>query len=163
MAQCLEGAIFAACALSYHGHKPLLVDLTAAVPDESHVIAVFKEKGYWGAIGKTNHAVLRYREPVYETIRELVMSFFHEYFLHNGDKTLLSYSSPLDLTGFNERAWQVSEDPLWYIDKALDKIKHSPILKPWQEKQLRKADPIEIVAGKLVEWKVQGKKAKRLL
>ena len=76
---CIEGALFAALALRFHGYKPLVVDLTSSNDDYDHVIAVFKKHGKWGAISKTNHGVLRYREPVYSNIRELVMSFFHEY------------------------------------------------------------------------------------
>lgn len=152
-AHCLEGAVFAASALSFHGHKPLILDLQAIHPDESHIVAVFQNRGYFGAIGKTNHAVLRYREPVYKTIRELVLSFFHEYFLNNGKKTLRSYSGPVNLSRFDKRDWQTSDEHLWYIDRHLDTVKHYEILKPWQERQLRKADKIEIAAGKLVEWK----------
>lgn len=152
-AHCVEGAIFAACALSFHGHKPLIMDLLALEPDVSHVVAVFQQRGYWGAIGKTNHAVLRYREPVYRTLRELVLSFFHEYFLDSGEKTLRYYSRPVNLSRFDVKGWQTDEKDLWYIDSHLNKIKHYDILKPWQEKQLRPADLIEIAAGKLVEWK----------
>jgi hypothetical protein len=152
-AHCLEGAAFAACALSFHGHKPLIMDLQAIHPDESHIVAVFQQRGFWGAIGKTNHVVLRYREPVYKTIRELALSFFHEYFLDSGKKTLRSYSNPVNLSRFDGRGWQTSGYPLWYIDKHLDTVKHYEILRPWQEEQLRQADQIEIAAGKLVEWK----------
>src|SRR5690606_22648808 len=88
-AHCVEGAVLAAAILRFHGQKPLILDLETSNDDFDHVIALFNKNGYWGAISKTNHAVLRYREPVYKTIRELVMSYFHEYFLNkNGKKTL---------------------------------------------------------------------------
>src|SRR3989338_1352163 len=80
-AHCVEGAMFAALALKLQGHKPLILDLATTKEDYDHVVAIFRENGCWGAISKTNHAVLRYREPVYRTIRELVMSYFHEYFM----------------------------------------------------------------------------------
>jgi hypothetical protein len=87
-ADCIEGAIFAAAVLEFHGQKPLVVDLRSIKKpyDYDHVVAVFQKGGFWGAISKTNHSVLRYREPIYRDIRELVMSYFHEYFLDSGVK-----------------------------------------------------------------------------
>src|SRR3989338_4812500 len=103
-AHCMEGAMFAALALRFHGYPPLVVDLESTKDDFDHVVAVFKSNGKWGAIGKTNHAVLRYREPVYRDIRELVMSFFHEYFIsETGKKTLRKHSEPVDLRMFDEK------------------------------------------------------------
>ena len=100
---CIEGAIFAALALRFHGYKPLVVDLTASKDDFDHVIAVFKKDGKWGAISKTNHAVLRYREPVYKSIREIVMSYFHEYANDDGKRTLRSFSLPVNLSRFDKQ------------------------------------------------------------
>src|SRR3989344_7945236 len=142
-AHCIEGAILAAAILRIHGHKPLLVDLRTTKDDYEHVLAVFKQDGYWGAITKTNHAVLRYREPIYKNIRELVMSYFHEYFLNNGQKTLRQYSALLNLSTF-KNGWEISDKDLWYIDKKLDKIKHFSILQKTAIKNLRKADKVEI-------------------
>lgn len=147
-AHCFEGVLLASAILWHHGKKPLLLDLIAEKPDLNHVVAVFKENGYWGAISKTNHAVLRYREPVYKTVRELVMSYFHEYFTDNGKKTLKSFAGPINLSRFGKK-WVTSEAELWFIDKALDKTKHRKILRP---KKLRRADKIEIKAGKLTDW-----------
>lgn len=149
-AHCIEASLLAAVALRFHGEKPLIVDLEANRKDFDHVITVFKRNGYWGAISKTNHAVLKYREPVYKDIRELVMSFFHEYFLDNGKKTLRRYSEPVDLSMFDEKGWMFAEDNLWYIAGHLTKIKHYDILTRRQIFGLRKADKIEIDAGKLV-------------
>jgi len=152
-AHCIEGAIFAAFCFKFHGQEPLLVDMKTTKDDFEHVIAVFKKDKKWGAISKTNHAVLRYREPVYNSIRELVMSYFHEYFLDNGKKTLRSYSNPVNLNKFNNKNWEIAEENLWYIDKKLDKVKHYNILTKKQLRNLRKADKIEIQVGKITEWK----------
>ena len=156
-AHCLEGAMLAAAALRFHGHKPLVVDLTSVKDDDDHVITVFKHKGHWGAISKTNHAVLRYREPIYKNIRELVMSYFHEYFTNNdGKKTLRSYSLPVDLSRFDKQGWMTSEEDVWYVPEYLFEVQHKPILSRSQIAFLRKADKIEVKAGKLVEWKKRG-------
>lgn len=151
-AHCFEGALFAAYVLSLHGQKPFVMYLQANKKDVHHVIALFKQNGYWGAISKTNHAVLRYREPVYKTIRELALSYFHEYFLKDGSKTLRKYSAPLDLSKF-EDDWMLREEDLWGIDSELDKVKHFEIIPKKNIKSLRKADQIERDAGELVEWK----------
>lgn len=148
----MEGAMLAALLLRNCGFAPLVVDLTASKKDFDHVIAVFQTAGRWGAISKTNHAVLRYREPVYASIRELVMSYFHEYFNDDGKKTLRSYSEPVDLSRFDSREWMTSEEEVWYIPEYLARVKHTKILTPSQIARLRKADPIEIKAGKLLEW-----------
>jgi len=157
-AQCMEGAMLAAAALRVNGKKPFIVDLTANEKDFDHVICVFKRKGKWGAIGKTNHAVLRYREPIYKDIRELVMSFFHEYFDDNGKKNLRSYSLPIDLSRFDHLNWMSSKEELWEIPEYLANVKHFKILNKSQIAGLRKADKIEIEAGKLTEWKKNEKK-----
>lgn len=149
-AHCIEAALLAAVALRFHGREPLIVDLEANRKDFDHVIAVFKRNGKWGAISKTNHAVLRYREPVYKDIRELVMSFFHEYFLDNGKKTLRRYSLPVDLKKFDKLGWMTSEEEVWYVADHLTKVKHFDILNRAQISALRRADKIEIEAGKLV-------------
>lgn len=148
-AHCFEGALLGAYLLSHIGHKPLIMYLKSTKHDQDHVIALFKINGLWGALSKTNHNVLRYREPVYKTIRELVMSYFHEYFLHDGTKTLRSYSDPLDLNIFED--WIDGEGDLWGIDEELDNLPHHDIVPKSYLKKLRKADPLEREAGKLVE------------
>ncbi|MFA5176313.1 MAG: hypothetical protein WC413_03600 [Candidatus Nanoarchaeia archaeon] len=152
-AHCIEGAILAALALRIQGEKPLLVDLKTTKEDYEHVLAVFQKNGKWGAITKTNHAVLRYREPIYRDIRELVMSYFHEYFMDNGKKTLRSFSNPVDLSVFDDKNWATDKEDLWYIHDYLDSVKHYSILDEKQIANLRKADKIEIKAGKLVEFR----------
>ena len=152
-AHCAEGAILAAVIFWYHGAKPLLLDMKTTPNDVEHVVALFKKNEFWGAVSKTNHAVLRYREPIYKTIRELALSYFHEYFKDNGQKTLRSYSDPFDLSKIKDKSWLVTKENLWNLIDRLDASKHHKILKPWQIKNLRKADVIEILAGKLVEQK----------
>lgn len=147
-AHCFEGAMLGAYILSLHGFPPLVLHLKATKHDYDHVIAPFKIGGLWGALSKTNHAVLRYREPIYNTVRELVMSYFHEYFLNDGTKTLRQYSAPLDLNDF-EDGWETMEGDLWGIDEELDKVKHYEI----KIGKLRKADQVEILAGQIVEYK----------
>lgn len=154
-AHCMEGAMLAAAAFEYHGAEPLVLDLRSTIwpHDDDHVVAVFKRFGCFGAVSKTNHAVLRYREPVYKTLRELVLSYFHEYFLESGKKTLREFSPPVNLSRFDKLNWQVSEKNLFEIPKYLNDVRHFSILSEKQIKELRKADAIEIKAGKLVEWK----------
>ena len=149
---CIEGALLAAAALRIHGREPLILDLTAIPQDFDHVIAVFKDRG-WGAISKTNHGVLRYREPIYKDIHELVMSFFHEYTDNKGKKTLRSYSLPVNLKKFDKKGWMTSSEDVWYIDSYLRKAKHYKILNLKQARRLRKADELEIEIGKVTEWK----------
>src|SRR3990167_3003217 len=125
-AHCIEGAILGAYILSLHGYKPLIMHLETTKNDFDHIVAPFKINGLWGALSKTNHAVLRYREPIYKTIRELVLSYFHEYFMDDGKKTLRRYSKHLNLNIF-ENTWPYADGDLWGIDEELDKIKHYDI------------------------------------
>lgn len=152
-AHCMEGAMLAAAALRIHGEPPFVIDLKATKNDFDHVIAVFKRDGYFGAISKTNHAVLRYREPIYKTVHELVLSYFHEYFLPDGRKTLRSFTNPIDLSKFDRFNWMTSDDDVFEVPHALDAMKHFPILTTKQIKNLRLADHIERQAGEIAEWK----------
>lgn len=150
-AHCIEGALLASSILWYHGNTPYILDLktTRNKNDTDHVVALFKKDGHFGAISKTSHAVLRYREPIYKTLRELVLSYFHEYFLDDGTKTLRSYSKPFSLKKLGS-SWVTTNDDLWEIGSQLDEAIHLPILPP-HLKKLRKADAIEIQAGKITE------------
>lgn len=160
-AHCMEGALLAAAALWFHGRPPLLLDLTTTPNDEDHVVAVFTEghgsNKRYGAISKTNHAVLRYREPIYKSVRELALSYFHEYFLNNapyaGQKTLRTYSAkPFDLSrpAIAKLNWLTSQDGLMELIERMASAPHSEILTKQQIKNLRKADLIEIQAGRLI-------------
>jgi len=150
---CVEGATLAALALRVHGHPPLLLDLTADKTDFDHVVAVFQVDGFWGAISKSNYPVLRFREPIYRSIRELVMSFFHDYVnVHNNKKTLRSFSRPVNIQRFDHLGWMTTLEEIDYIPEYMDKVKHYKILTPKQIRNLRQADPIEVRAGSLQEW-----------
>jgi len=151
-AHCIEGALFAAAALWLNREKPFLLDLQSARHDLDHVVTLFRRRGLWGAISKTNHAVLRYREPIFRTPRELALSYFHEYFTDKGEKTLRSYSRPFNIIRFAKPGWAISEKNLWYIAEALDNSPHFPILPRAAITELRPVDPIEIKAGKLTQW-----------
>lgn len=152
-AHCMEGALLAASILKYHGRKPLIMDLRAKKPDQDHVVALFRVGKCWGAISKTNHAVLRYREPIYKTLRELALSYFHEYFDNKtGNKNLREYSVAFNLEKFNPIDWETTEKDLWDIVDCLDNSKHYFLISKKQEKFLRKAEPIEIKAGEITQW-----------
>ena len=147
----MEGALLAALALWMHGHRPLILDLKTTAVDVDHLVALFRVDGYWGGVTKTNHAVLRYREPIYRNVRELAVSYFHEYFMNNGAKTLRQYSEPFDLRKWNGD-WMTADDDLWDLERAIDRSPHHELISRKQIAGLRKADKIEIRAGKLTEW-----------
>jgi hypothetical protein len=150
---CAEGAALAALALRIQGYPPLVLDLTANKNDFDHVVAVYQKDGKWGAISKTNHAVLRYREPIYNSIRELAMSYFHEYFDDQGRKSLRSFSPAVNLKRFDKLGWMTTENDVDYIVEYLAEVRHFPILNRKQIQNLRKADQIEIKVGRITEYK----------
>jgi hypothetical protein len=125
-AHCFEGALFAAAALRVGGQSPLILDLES-VRDDDHVIAVYRTNGFWGAIGKSNYAGLRFRSPVYRTLRELALSYFEHYYNLKGEKTLRAYSRPVNLSRFDRIDWMTSEEALWAIPEYLVEIGHTPI------------------------------------
>lgn len=139
-AHCLEGAIFAAAALRVLGFPPLLLDLEAD-QDTDHVLAVYKIRGHWGAIAKSNFSGCRDREPVYRTVRELALSYFHTYFNLRGERTLRRYSRPVNLARFDRRGWMTTEKGVWFIAEYLVDIPHRPLLRRGLEKHLSRVDP----------------------
>jgi hypothetical protein len=142
-AHCLEGAMFASCALMLLGRPPLILSLKVIDKDYDHVIALYKENGYWGAISKTNHAVLGFRDPIYKTIRELALSYFHEYFLvRNGEKTLRGYSRPINLNRFGT-SWISSSENLFPLAEAVSDALHRPLIPRGNEKFIRPATSLE--------------------
>jgi hypothetical protein len=147
-AHCMEGALFGAAALRMIGHEPLLLDLEA-VRDDDHVLAVFRHRGHWGALAKSNYSGLRFREPVYRTLRELAMSYFEHYFNLAGEKTLRRYSRPVNLRRFDRIAWMTSEEDVWAVPEYLVGISHTPILTGEQERSLSRVDARLMAAGKL--------------
>jgi hypothetical protein len=160
-AHCFEGALFAAAVLAYHGARPLLMDFQTIDDDEDHVVALFRARGRWGAISKTNHAVLRYRDPVYTSPRELAMSYFHEYLAPSGTKSLKAYSAPFDLSRFAPERWLVADDHLHWLVGELDHSRHFATVSPTILKSLRRAATVEIDASFTHEWDRQGVRARR--
>ncbi len=147
VAQCMEGALLGAAALRLLGHQPLLVDLEA-VRDTDHVLAVYRAKGRWGAIAKSDYSGLRSREPVYRTVRELAMSYFEHYFNLKGEKTLRSYSRPVSLKRFDRMNWMTEERDVWEIPNHLCEISHTRILAPGMERSLSRMDERLYKAGR---------------
>jgi hypothetical protein len=138
-AHCLEGAIFAAAALRVLGYPPLVFDLEAD-NDTDHVVAIFKVRGHWGAIAKSNFSGCRHREPVYRSLRELAMSYFDTYFNLRRERTLRRFSQPVNLSRFDDREWMTTSKPIWFIAEYLCEIPHKPLLKHWMAKQLNRVD-----------------------
>jgi len=147
-AHCLEGALLAAAALRFHGHPPLLIDL-AAVRDQDHDLAVFRRNGHWGAVATSKYSGLRFREPIYRSLRELVMSFFEHYYNEAGEKTLRGYSRPIDLRRFDAIGWMTAEADLWPVAGYLDVAPHRPVLTPAMSRGLQKLDARLQAAGLL--------------
>jgi hypothetical protein len=155
-AHCLEGAVFAAAALRVLGFPPLLLDLEA-VQDTDHVIAVFRERGHWGAIAKSNFSGLRYREPVYRSLRELAMSYFEGYINLRGDRTLRAYSRPVNLARFDRAhpGWMTTKMDLWWVAEHLLERRHTPLLSPVLIRHLTRVDRRSLDAG-LVGYRDRG-------
>jgi hypothetical protein len=144
-ASCLEGGIFAAAALRVIGFPPLIFDLEAE-QDTDHVIAIFKVRGHWGAVAKSNFTGCRYREPVYRSLRELAMSYFNVYFNLRWERTLRRYSRPVNLARFDHLNWMTTEKPIWFIAEHLCDIPHISLLTSTMEKNLTNVDPRTIKA-----------------
>ena len=151
-AHCIEGAMLAACALWIHGEPPLLLDFQA-VHDFDHVVAVFRRNGRWGAISKTNGIGLRWRDPVYRTLRELAMSYLHEYYNKRDRKTLRTYSRPYDLRRMKPETWVTAEDGAWDLVDALEATRHYKLMTPAQTRSLLRRDPFEREVGNLLQYK----------
>ena len=147
-AHCLEGAVFAAAALRVLGYPPLLLDLEA-VQDTDHVLAVYRDRGHWGAIAKSNFTGLRYREPVHRSVRELVMSYFEGYINLRGDRTLRAYSRPVNLARFDRRrpGWMTTAGDLWWIAEHLVGVRHRRLLQPAMIQGLHRVDRRSLNAG----------------
>ena len=145
-AHCAEGAMFAAAALDANGFPPLIIDLEA-IRDDDHLLAVFREHDRWGAVAKSNYAGLRFREPVYRTLRELVMSYYEHYFNGAGEKTLRTFSRPVNLHRFDHLNWMTTEEDVWEICEYLCTIPHTRVLTPAIERRRRRVDARLFEAG----------------
>lgn len=147
---CFEGALFAAAVLWYHGEQPLLLDFRTTSDDVDHVVALFKRDNLWGAISATHHSVLRYRDPIYKNMREIALSYFHEYFLNSGVKTMRRHSTkPFSLLTYGH-SWLFDDEELYDIGADLDDAPHTDIAPKHALKKLRKADLVEREASELM-------------
>lgn len=151
-AHCIEGALLAACALALHGEPALVMHLDCAPHDNPHVLALFRRRGHWGALSKSNGAWLRYREPVYRTLRELAMSYFHEFFDKDGHKTLRAYSRTLDLRRIPPTLWVTSEASCWEVHDRIAALRHYPLVSAAQARALSRRDAHERRAARLVQY-----------
>ena len=143
---CLEGALVAAAALRLHGHPPLLMDLEG-VRDDDHVLAIYRERGLWGSIAKSNFAGLRSRKPVYRTLRELAMSYFEHYYNLRGEHTLRAYSRPVNLARLDGKQWMTSEEDVWCVPELLIAARHFPIAPDKVMRALPRLDRRSFEAG----------------
>ena len=151
-AHCIEGAMLAACALWIRGEPPLLMDMRA-MRDYDHVVALFRRNGRWGAISKTNGIGLRWRDPVYRTLRELAMSYFHEYYNRRDHKTLREYSLPFDLRRLDPATWVTGKKNAWSIPEALDALRHFPLMSRRHLKAVTRRDPFERRVGGMLQYR----------
>lgn len=143
---CLEGALLAAAALRVQEHPPLLMDLEA-VHDDDHVIALYRERGLWGGIAKSNFAGLRFRAPVYRTLRELALSYFDHYYNLRGERTLRNYSRAVNLARLDSQHWMTAEDDVWCVTDLLMAAKHYPLIPDKVARALPRLDRRSFEAG----------------
>jgi hypothetical protein len=143
---CLEGALVAAAALRVNGHLPLLMDLEA-VRDDDHVVALYRERGLWGGIAKSNFAGLRFRAPIYRTLRELAISYFEHYYNLRGERTLRAYAGPVNLARLDRLHWMTAEDDVWCVPELLIAARHYPLLPHWAARALPRLDRRSFEAG----------------
>ncbi|HTQ82271.1 MAG TPA: hypothetical protein VMI47_03300 [Pseudolabrys sp.] len=161
IAHCAEAALFAAAALLYHGQPAWLMDLRALPSDQDHIVTLFRQRALWGAISKTNHAILRWRDPIYRSWRELAMSYAHEYCLPGGKKSLLAFSRPFSLTRYRPARWLTADENLHWLMDELDESPHIPVAPAWAMKMRRRSSAIELRAQDVVDWADPRKRGKR--
>ena len=145
-AQCAEGAFFAAAAFRVNGRPALIVDLEGD-RDDDHLLAVYRDRGHWGAVGKSKFAGLRFRAPVYRTVRELVLSYFEDYYNYAGERTLRRYSRPTSLARFDRISWMTSETDLWPVIDHFVGLPHVRLVPPAIAKRLPRKDKRSFEAG----------------
>ena len=133
------------------GFPPLIFDLEAD-RDTDHVVAIFKVRGNWGAVAKSNFTGCRYREPVYRNLRELALSYFNIYFNLRFERTLRRYSRPVNLARFDNRDWMTTDEPVWFIAEHLCEIPHIRLLPPGAEKRLTRVDR-RTIRGEMVDYR----------
>jgi hypothetical protein len=143
---CLEGALLAAAALRVNGYPPLLLDLEA-VHDDDHVVALYRERGLWGGIAKSNFAGLRFRAPIYRTLRELALSYFEHYYNLRGERTLRGYSQAVNLAGLDGQEWMTAEEDVWCVPELLIAARHYPLFPHSVGRSLPRLDRRSFEAG----------------
>jgi len=149
IAHCFDGALFAAAALRRIGFPPLLLEILPNDRDDDHMIALYKMNGHWGAVAKSNFVGLRFREAIYRTLRELVLSYFEQYYNVEREKTLRGYTAPLNLKAFDRFNWMVSDEPLEQIATRLGEIRKISVVAPQMIAKLSLVDPRSYQAGLL--------------
>jgi hypothetical protein len=130
VAHCFDGAVFAAAALRRIGYPPLILEMIPNSRDDDHLLALFKQEGHWGAIAKSNFAGIRFREPIFRTLRELVLSYFEHYYNIEREKTLRGYTVPLNLTTFDKYDWMTEDEAMDRIAQRTDEIRRFFLLTP---------------------------------
>jgi len=160
-AHCLEGAIFAAAALRVLGFPPLIWDLEAD-HDTDHVLAIYKARGHWGAVAKSKFNGCRGRDPVYRTLHELALRYFHIYFNLRGERTLRRYSRPVNLARFDERNWMTSPKDVWFIAEYLCEIPHTDLFKPSVIKHLTRVDRRTVLGEAVGHRRLPGARTPRI-
>ncbi len=148
---CLDGGMLAAILIRRLGYPPLLVDmLPEANLDDDHILVVYRIAGCWGAVAKSNYVGLRYREPIYRSLRELVMSYFEVFFNVDGLRTMRSYTRPINLKQFDLLDWEVEDTAADRIEQHLKVTKSIPLLTPEQAAALTILDPVSQKAGLMI-------------
>jgi hypothetical protein len=146
-AHCFDGALFGAAALRRLGHPPLILDIVPNNRDDDHLLALFKRNGHWGAVAKSNFVGLRFREPVYRTLRELVMSYFEQYHNVAGEKTMRGYTVPLNLKTFDKLDWMTRDEPLEGVAQRLDEVRQVKVVTEAMIAELSQVDERSLKAG----------------
>ena len=146
-AHCYDGAVLGAALLFLIGYSPLIINMFPTSRDDEHLVAPFRRFGAWGAVGKSNFVGLRYREPIHKTMRELIISYFEQYYNVAGEKTLRSYTKPLDLSTLRVRSWMTDPAAMDRIADKLERMKRYPVLTPQMIRGLAAVDPRSYKAG----------------
>jgi len=158
LAHCAEGALFATAVLIFHGQSAWLMDIQSLPSDQDHIVTLFKQRGLWGAISKTNHAILRWRDPIYRSPRELAMTYAHEYCLNGGKKSMLAFSKPFSLAHIAPRRWVIAPDDLDWLMEKLDDSPHLPLAPKYALRRRRRMTRVELKSQDVVEWAVPPKR-----
>ena len=153
-AHCAEAAVLAVAALIYHGKPAWLMDIRALPSDQDHIVTLFRERGLWGAISKTNHAVLRWRDPIYRSPRELAMTYAHEYNLNYGKKSMVAFSRPFSLARYAPARWLITPDHLDWLMEAVDASPHQPVAPKHALRRRRRTTRVELKSQDVTEWPV---------